>query len=167
MTEPMVDLMVPTLRELSARRSEKWALYEPDVLSLTIAEMDFPIFAPIRDALVATIGRGDLGYAVATPGTLSAALTRFAQRRLNWRIDPEQVTVIPDVMLGLVELCRMLAAPGEAVGSATPAYPPFFRELSTAGLRRVEVPLRSDGLRAFVLANPHKPDRPGSSAPRA
>ncbi len=153
------------------RRSEKWALYEPDVLSLTIAEMDFAIAAPIREALMATIGRSDLGYAVPAPRTLSAALAAFAHRRLNWRIDPEQVTVVPDVMLGLVELCRVLAAPGGTVGFATPAYPPFFRELAATGLRLVEVPLRSDGaidldaldaaladgLRAFVLANPHNP----------
>jgi cystathionine beta-lyase len=179
MTEPTVDLGVPALGTLRERRSEKWALYEPDVLSLTIAEMDFPIAAPIRDAVIATIGRSDLGYAVPTPRTLSAALAAFAQRRLNWRIDPEQVTVVPDVMLGLVDLCRMVAAPGEAVGFATPAYPPFFRELAIAGLRLVEVPLRSDGaidldaldaalsdgLRAFVLANPHNPT--GRVLPRA
>jgi cysteine-S-conjugate beta-lyase len=171
MTEPTVDLGVPALGTLHERRSEKWALYEPEVLSLTIAEMDFAIAAPIRDALIATIDRSDLGYAVPTPRTLSAALAAFAQRRLNWSIDPEQVTVVPDVMLGLVDLCRMLAAPGESVGFATPAYPPFFRELAIAGRRLVEVPLRSDGaidldaldtalsdgLRAFVLANPHNP----------
>jgi cysteine-S-conjugate beta-lyase len=171
MTEPMVDLAVPALGTLRERRSEKWALYDPDVLSLTIAEMDFAIAAPIRDALIATIDRSDLGYAVPAPRTLSAALAAFARRRLDWSIDPEQVTVVPDVMLGLVELCRVLAAPGDAVGFATPAYPPFFRELATAGLRLVEVPLRSDGavdldaldialsdgLRAFVLANPHNP----------
>jgi cysteine-S-conjugate beta-lyase len=171
MTEPTVDLAVPAFGTLRERRSEKWALYEPDVLSLTIAEMDFAIATPIRDALVATIGRSDLGYAVPAPRALSAALVAFAQRRLSWSIDPEQVVVVPDVMLGLVELCRMLAAPGEAVGFATPAYPPFFRELAIAGLRLVEVPLRSDGaidldaldaalsdgLRAFVLANPHNP----------
>ena len=171
MSEPTIDLAVPALGTLRERRSEKWALYEPDVLSLTIAEMDFAIAAPIRDALIATINRSDLGYAVPAPRTLCAALAAFAQRRLNWSIDPEQVTVVPDVMLGLVELCRMLAGPGEAVGFATPAYPPFFRELAASGLRLVEVPLRSDGaidldaldaalsdgLRAFVLANPHNP----------
>ena len=110
MSEPTIDLAVPALGTLRERRSEKWALYEPDVLSLTIAEMDFAIAAPIRDALIATINRSDLGYAVPAPRTLSAALAAFAQRRLNWSIDPEQVTVVPDVMLGLVELCRMLAA---------------------------------------------------------
>jgi cysteine-S-conjugate beta-lyase len=178
MTEYEVDLTVPPLRDLRERRSEKWALYEPDVLSLTIAEMDFPIAAPIRDALVATVGRSDLGYAVPTSDGLFEALAGFARRRLGWGIDPEQVTVVPDVMLGLVELCRAVAAPGAAVGFVTPAYPPFFRELSAAGLRVLHVGLRSDGsidlealdaalsdgLRAFVLANPHNPT--GRALPR-
>ena len=171
MTEPTVDLAVPALDAMRERRSEKWALYEPDVLSLTIAEMDFPVAASIRHAVTAAVDRSDLGYAVPASGALCAAFATFAQRRLNWNVDPEQVTVIPDVMLGLLDVCRMLAAPGEAVGFATPAYPPFFRELANAGLRLVEIPLRpdgavdldaldaalSDGLRAFVLANPHNP----------
>ncbi|HEX4009124.1 MAG TPA: aminotransferase class I/II-fold pyridoxal phosphate-dependent enzyme [Solirubrobacteraceae bacterium] len=167
----MVELSVPSLPELRRRRSEKWALYEPDVLSLTIAEMDFPVAAPIRDAIIDAIDRSDFGYAVSAPGALFEALAAFARRRLSWTIDPEQVTVVPDVMVGLVEICRRVAAPGEAVAFATPAYPPFFRELGAAGLRIVEIPLGrdgaldldvldqalKDGIRALVLANPHNP----------
>ena len=178
MTKHTVDLTVPPLPGLRERRSEKWALYDPDVLSLTVAEMDFPIAAPIRDVLVATLGRGDLGYAIPAPAGLFEALAAFARRRLGWGLDPEQVTVVPDVMLGLVELCRAVAAPGDAVGFATPAYPPFFRELSAGGRRLVNIGLRadgaidlealdaalSDGVRAFVLANPHNPT--GRALPR-
>ncbi len=74
-------------------------------------------------------------------------------------------------MLGLVELCRVIAAPGEAVAFATPAYPPFFSMLPTAGVKLIEVDLGpdgsldldgldaalADGARALVLANPHNP----------
>ena len=52
MTEPTVDLGVPALGTLHERRSEKWALYDADVLSLTVAEMDFAIAEPIRDAVI-------------------------------------------------------------------------------------------------------------------
>ena len=78
---------------------------------------------------------------------------------------------MPDVMAGLVELCRVLAGPGDAVAFATPAYPPFYTDLPQAGVRLCEVPLRPDGTldldgldavlaagaRALVLANPHNP----------
>lgn len=35
---------------------------------------------------------------------------------------------MPDVTLGIVELCRAIAGPDGSVGFATPAYPPFLRE---------------------------------------
>jgi bifunctional pyridoxal-dependent enzyme with beta-cystathionase and maltose regulon repressor activities len=61
---------------------------------------------------------------------VSQVFASFARRRLLWTVDPDQVTVVPDVMAGLVALCRVVAAPGDAVAFATPAYPPFFRELA-------------------------------------
>lgn len=169
--EPSIDLVVPPLSELRRRRSEKWALFDPDVLSMTIAEMDFPLAPAIRDELIETVERGDLGYAAPASASLRAALAGFAERRLNWTVDAAQITVVPDVMVGLVELCRVTATPGAAVGFATPAYPPFFRELGSTGLRLVPVGLAPDGsididaldaalmdgMSAFVLANPHNP----------
>ena len=112
-----VDLTVPSLADLHRRRSEKWALHDEDVLSLTVAEMDFPIAHPIREALFAAIDRNDLGYALARTPTLTGALVGFVGRRLDWAVDPEQVTVVPDVMVGLIELCRAIAAPGQALPS--------------------------------------------------
>jgi cystathionine beta-lyase len=178
MEKAKIDLEVPSLSELGERRSEKWALFEPGVLSLTVAEMDFPVATPIREAVIATIDRSDLGYGVPAPRALREALTAFARRRLDWRIDPEQVTVVPDVMLGLIELGRAIAGPGEAIGFATPAYPPFFRELALAGLKTVPIGLAADGamdveqldaaleqgIRALVLSNPHNPT--GRTLPR-
>ena len=171
MSGPEIDLTVPPLDVLQQRRGEKWALHEPGVLAATIAEMDFPVLPAIRAALVAMIERSDLGYAVPAPARLRRELAAFAARRLNWTIDPDQVTVVPDVMLGLTELARAIVGPGGAVAFATPAYPPFFRELELAGLRVVPVGLAADGaidlnqldaalrdgVGALVLSNPHNP----------
>jgi cysteine-S-conjugate beta-lyase len=171
MNDSAVDLSVPGLSRMHARRSEKWAVEDDDVLSLTVAEMDFPIAAPIRKALHDAVARSDFGYATPpTPGLL-AALTGFAERRLRWTIDPEQVAVVPDVMVGLIELCRLLVEPGAAVAFASPAYPPFFVELREAQRRLTTVALDSaggidlgaldralaQGTRVLVLANPHNP----------
>jgi len=171
MPQATVDLTVPSLAELHQRRSEKWAPYDADVLSLTVAEMDFPIADPIREALLATIQRGDLGYALPAAPDLTQALAGFAERRLHWRLDPEQVTVVPDVMVGLIELCRVIATPGQAIAFATPAYPPFFAELQAAGFGVRTVDLDAEGridldalddvlsrnVGALVLSNPHNP----------
>ena len=171
MADSGVDLTVPGLSELHARRSEKWAVHDADVLSLTVAEMDFPVAAPIREALQDAVDRSDLGYATRVTAGLSEALAQFAERRLGWRIDPEQVTIMPDVMVGLVELCRVLVGPGQAVAFASPAYPPFFEELHDAQRRLITVRVGSrgqidldaldaalaQGTRVLVLANPHNP----------
>jgi cysteine-S-conjugate beta-lyase len=166
-----IDLTVPSLEILHQRRSEKWAPHARDVLSATIAEMDFPLAPPVRQALQRALDLGDLGY----PGPASLSLRRafagFAARRLGWAVDEEQVALAPDVMVGLVELCRVVARPGDVVAMATPAYPPFFRMLPEAGVRLREIGLRSDGsldleqlraalragARALVLASPHNP----------
>lgn len=174
MRDDAIDLHVPGLAELHARRSLRWSAHPPDVLVATIAEMDYPLAAPVAAALRAAIDRSDLGYTPPAPPRLREAFAGFAARRLGWRVDPEQVSLAPDVMAAVIELCRALAAPGGAVGVATPAYPPFLTELEEAGVRLRTLPLRDDGmldhaalhgLSVLVLVNPHNPT--GRVAPRA
>ena len=143
MDAPLADLSVPDLARLHRRRSDKWAGYEPGVLVSTIAEMDFPLAPAVAAALHAAVDRHDLGYAPARPGGAPRRVRRASpRRRLGWQVDPEQVTLVPDVMAGLVELCRVLAGPGDAVAFATPAYPPFYTDLPPAGVRaRARLPL--------------------------
>ena len=163
-------LKVAGLAELQKRRSEKWAGLPPGVISATVAEMDFDIAEPIARVLHDAVDRSDLGYAFEVPHALRDAFTGFARRRLGWTVDPDRITLIPDVMAGLIELCLALA-PGGSVGFATAAYPPFLHQIPQAGLRTVLIPLRpdgwfdldrlaealADGLQVLVLANPHNP----------
>jgi cysteine-S-conjugate beta-lyase len=166
-----IDLTVPPLHVLRQRRSEKWSVHDPDVLSATIAEMDFPLAEPVADALSAAIARSDVGYAPPSPTRLRHCFATFAARRLGWTVDAEQVVLIPDVMIGLIELCRAVTSPGDAIAFASPAYPPFFTELPQTGVRLVQIDLGADGtldlagldsaiaggIRALILANPHNP----------
>jgi len=161
---------VDDLATLAARRSDKWQ-QPPGVIASTIAEMDFALAPPVAEALHRAVDRHDLGYAPAVPRGLSDAFAEFAARRLDWRVDPEQVTLVPDVMVGLIELSRVLAGPGGAVAFATPGYPPFFRDLPQAGLEIRTLPLGGDGaldlaaldaalaggVRVLILASPHNP----------
>jgi cystathionine beta-lyase len=177
--EDAIDLQVPDLATLHQRRSEKWSELEPDVLASTVAEMDFPLAPAVNKALHAAIDRHDLGYTPATAAHLSEVFAGFALRRLGWTVDQDQVALAPDVMAGLIELCRVLVAPGEQVAYFTPAYPPFFVELPQAGVELVQLPLGAAGVvdlealeaalaagvRALVLTNPHNPT--GRVIPRA
>jgi cystathionine beta-lyase len=166
-----IDLNVPGIEAMHRRAGAKWSAYDADVLSATIAEMDFPLAPPVAEALRDAIDRADLGYPTPATPSLRQSFTRFAARRLNWTVDEKQIVLVPDVMIGLVELCRVIAAPGEAVAFATPAYPPFFSMLPEAGVKLIEIGLLADGsldldaldaalaagARALVLASPHNP----------
>lgn len=170
-TTTKIDLRVPPLAELHARRSLKWHGYAPDVLVATVAEMDFPIAPQVAGTLHAAINRHDLGYAHARIPRLADAFAGLAARRLGWRVDPEQVRLVPDVMVGVLELARTLAGASRSVALATPAYRPFLADLPSVGLVVREAPLRDDGsidfdglraefdrgTRVFLLASPHNP----------
>jgi cysteine-S-conjugate beta-lyase len=166
-----VDLEVPDLATLHKRRSEKWSAEDPDVVASTVAEMDFPLASEIIAALHGAIDRHDLGYTPPTGTQLPAAFANFARRRLHWTVDQHQITLVPDVMAGLIELCRVLLEPGDLVAFFTPAYPPFFDELPQARVQLVQLPLGAGnvvdlvlleaalarGVRALILTNPHNP----------
>jgi cysteine-S-conjugate beta-lyase len=166
-----IDLTVPDIAAMHERAGAKWSAYDADVLSATIAEMDFPLAPPVAEALRDAIDRADLGYPKPATPSLRQSFIRFAARRLSWKVDEDQIVLVPDVMIGLVELCRVIAGPGEAVAFATPAYPPFFSMLPQAGVKLIEIGLLDDesldldaldaalaaGARALVLASPHNP----------
>ena len=160
--------MFADLDTLRRRRSSKWVEHPPDVLPAFVAEMDVMLAAPVRDALVEAIELGDLGYA--EPGRVFESFAAFAARRLDWAPEPDRMRLVPDVMAGIVEVLRVLTAPGDGVVITPPVYPPFFDGIPEAGRRVVEVPLADGeldldaldaafaaGARAFLLCNPHNP----------
>lgn len=167
------ELSVAPLSELRRRRSAKWRTYPQDVLPLPVAEMDFDLAPPIRDALREAVDASDVGYSAAAPA-LGDAFAGFATARWGWEVDPESVTAITDVGVGVVELLRVLTRPGDVVAISPPVYPPFFDWTPEAGARLLEVPLTcgGEGWRldlealeaafathpaAYVLCNPHNP----------
>lgn len=173
MTATQPELPVDPIEVLRRRRSAKWRTYSDDVLPLTVAEMDFGLAPAIAAALHDAVDRSDTGYSMAIPD-LGDAVAGFAARRWNWELAPTSVTAIADVGVGVVELMRVLARPGDTVVISPPVYPPFFGWPDEAALQLVEVPLApgADGWhldlaaleRAFaahpavyVLCNPHNP----------
>lgn len=160
------------LERLQLRRSEKWSTYPPDVLPAFVAEMDFPLAAPIKRALTRAIELDDCGYAIGAG--LGDALAEFAASRLGWMVVPDRVFLVGDVMAGVVEALQLLTAPGDGVVINPPVYPPYFSILSAIRRRIVQAPLRrgaagwdldldaleaacAAGARAYFLCNPHNP----------
>jgi len=169
----MTDLTCDPLEALRTRTSAKWTTFPGDVLPLFVAEMDFPIAAPIADAIIARVLASDTGY-VGSPAPLGAAFAGFAARAWDWQVDPAGVRTTTDVSVAIVETLRRVLDPGDGVIITPPVYPPFFDLVPEAGGTVVEVPLVDDGAthsldldgieaafaagaRALLLCNPHNP----------
>jgi cystathionine beta-lyase len=163
----------PSLTELSwerlrQRRSAKWSRYPADVLPAWVAEMDFPLAAPVRRALLEAIELDDCGYA--DPAGLGEAFAEFALRRHGWKVDPAAVSPSPDVVGALTAVLKVATEPGDRVIINTPVYHPFFSIVEEAECELMEVPLAGTeldvegidrafaaGARALILCSPHNP----------
>ncbi|HMK12013.1 MAG TPA: aminotransferase class I/II-fold pyridoxal phosphate-dependent enzyme [Acidimicrobiales bacterium] len=142
MTEPGFDDL--DIDELRKRHTAKWAEHPAPVLPAWVAEMDFPIAAPIRDALIRTAEAADLGYPFdAGPDRLEVLGADRMAARFGWRPDPDLGFKITDVMRAVIHGIVAFAEPGEGVAVVTPIYPPFLGAIADNHRVIVEAPLRS------------------------
>ncbi|RNF89719.1 MalY/PatB family protein [Streptomyces botrytidirepellens] len=164
-----------TLDQLRLRTSMKWRTYPDDVLPLWVAEMDVPLAEPVVRAVTDAIALGDTGYPAGT--AYAEALAGFARERWGWDgLAVERAAIVPDVMLGVVEMLKLVSGPGDAVVVNCPVYPPFYPFVEHMDRRVVEAPLGADlrldpdaledafrravagGRRAaYLLCSPHNP----------
>lgn len=158
------------LDRLRRRRSAKWAHYDPDVLPAWVAEMDFPLAAPVKRALAETIELDDCGYAWPDGLRLGEAFAGFAGSRWDWEVDPGSVRAAPDVVAAILSLLGAIAEPGDPVVINTPVYHPFFAVIEQLGCELAEAPLQGGrldpeaieerfaaGAVALILCSPHNP----------
>lgn len=159
--------------------SIKWTLFDPDVLPLWVADMDFPAPAPILDAIREKLDHGVLGYEFPTK-TLRQQVVDRMLRIHGWEVDPEWVLATPGVIAAFNAAAQALGRPGQGVLFQPPAYPPFYGVSTNSGLidqfaplietgqgqeLRYEVDLAEfrnaihQGARTslFLLCNPHNP----------
>ncbi|MGW7823033.1 MalY/PatB family protein [Streptomyces puniciscabiei] len=163
------------LEQLRRRTSMKWRTYPEDVLPLWVAEMDVPLAGPVVRAVTDALALGDTGYPAGT--AYAEALAAFAAERWHWDgIAGERTAIVPDVMLGVVEMIKLVTGPGDPVIVNPPVYPPFFEFVTHMDRRVAEAPLGADlridlavlehtfreataagGRAAFLLCSPHNP----------
>jgi cystathionine beta-lyase len=163
------------LDRLRRRTSMKWRTYPEDVLPVWVAEMDVPLAEPVVRAVTDALALGDTGYAAGTD--YAEALAGFAAERWCWDgLAVERTAIVPDVMLGVVEMLKLVTGPGDAVVVNPPVYPPFFQFVAHMDRKVAEAPLGADlridlaGLEdafreavaggrraAYLLCSPHNP----------
>jgi len=164
-----------SLEQLRQRRGTKWTHFGPDVIPTWVADMDFPVAPPIKQALADILERGDIGY----PGdaSLQALADAFARRmsqRFDWRPDVSRVMPVGNLIQALIASVASFSQPGDGVVIQTPIYYPFLTIVKSLGRRLVENPLVrgprryemdldhlerviDDKTRLFLFCNPHNP----------
>ncbi|MFJ9539612.1 MalY/PatB family protein [Streptomyces sp. NPDC101225] len=168
-------LRILSLDHLRRRTSVKWRTHPADVLPLWVAEMDVPLAEPVVRAVSEAMVLGDTGYPSGT--AYAEALAAFAEQRWGWDgLAVERTAIVPDVMLGVVEMLRLVTGPGDPVIVNSPVYPPFYQFVAHLDRLVLEAPLGADlriglgaleasfrqavagGRRAaYLLCSPHNP----------
>ena len=141
MNERLIN--VPSLAELQTHRSEKWRAFPHDILPLPVAEMDFPVAAPIRQILTEMVAESDLGYLGAIP-ELGTSFAGFAKRRWNWDVNPLYIRTATDVGVAVVELLRVFTKSGDKVLYSSPVYQNFYTWMRETKIEMVDVPIKVD-----------------------
>ncbi|WP_433920089.1 pyridoxal phosphate-dependent aminotransferase [Streptomyces canus] len=154
-----------TLEQLRRRTSMKWRTYPEDVLPLWVAEMDVPLAEPVAQAIRDAVTLGDTGYPAGT--AYAEALAGFARTRWSWDgLAVERTAIVPDVMLGIVEMLKLVSGPGDPVVVNSPVYPPFYQFVANMGRQVVEAELGADGRIDFeVLEDVFARVRKGAARP--
>jgi len=146
----------------------------PDLLSLWVADMDFPTAPEITDAIIKRTEHGIFGYTDPGPDYY-AAFDSWVSKRYGWHAAAEEVTVTPGVVYALAAAVRAFTQPGETVLIQQPVYYPFSsvvtenaRKLANAPLSyengRYEIDfgeferiVEEEDVKLFILCNPHNP----------
>ncbi len=161
------------ITERQGTDSTKWSHYDPDVLPLWVADMDFASPNPVVEALRRRVEQGVFGYGIEPPELRSVVQERL-HRLYGWEIDTEDLLFLPGVVVGFNLVARAIGQEGDGVLIQPPVYPPFFGigpnsrrviqeapllltgrgyEIDFDGFERAITP----STRVFLLCNPHNP----------
>jgi cystathionine beta-lyase len=121
--------------------SLKWDRYKGrDVIPLWVADMDFASPPAVIDALRARAEHGVFGYTIPYDDPVDDVLA-YLKRRHGVEARPEWLVWLPGLVPALNLLCRAFGAPGDAVMTCTPVYPPFLSAPIFQDRKRIAVPL--------------------------
>lgn len=145
-----------------------------DLLSLWVADMDFPVAQEIKDALIERCNHGIFGYSeVKTP--YYEVIAKWYQEKFNWSTKKQWLVKTPGVVAAIANAIRAFTNIGDAVLIQKPVYYPFFLTIEDNQRKVVnnslvykngryemdfvdfEEKIISHKVKLFVLCSPHNP----------
>ena len=169
----VVKISVQPKLLLQNRKSEKWRAFDPEILPMPFAVMDYDLAQPIKDALTSLVNNSDAGYLGKFP-ELGEGLSGFAKSRWGWELSPDDVKICTDVGVGVIEVCRQVVRSGDLIMVNTPVYYNFFNWIKELKCQIYDAPLiehdlkyslnfleiekgYASGVKVHILCNPHNP----------
>lgn len=165
----------PTPERCRLKQTAKWHHVPDDVLPAWVAETDFDLCPAVAEAIVESVGRGDVGYPDWWSEPLAEAFGERMAARYGWHPDPSHVRHVSDLIQAMQVVTDLCTARGEGVVLHVPNYPPFLAALDNMGRQRVTSPMTpsEDGwsfdaerledevvrtrTKLLLLVNPHNP----------
>ena len=145
-----------------------------DLLSLWVADMDFPVAQEIKDALIERCNHGIFGYSeVKTP--YYEVIAKWYEEKFNWPTKKQWLVKTPGVVAAIANAIRAFTNIGDAVLIQKPVYYPFFLTIEDNQRKVVnnslvykngryemdfvdfEEKIISHKVKLFVLCSPHNP----------
>jgi cystathionine beta-lyase len=147
-----------------------------DALPMWVADMDFAVPDAVTDALMSRVTHGIYGYSEPDDAYFEAVLGWLGQRH-GLNVEREWIVPTPGVVYALAQAVCAFTTPGDAVIIQQPVYYPFSEVVVDNGRRLVvnelvldeeagryrmdleafEEAVVSEGVRMFMLCNPHNP----------
>jgi cystathionine beta-lyase len=161
--------------------SVKWNAYPEDVIPMWVADMDFASPPAVLEALQERVRHGVFGYPNGLgnqPGDLPGFRQMIVERmaaRYHWEIQPDDILLLPGVIVGFHLASYCTSAPGSGVLIQTPVYPPILHAAqdTSCAPQEMELTQEVDGSYSidwdefegsftpsssvFILCNPHNP----------
>lgn len=109
---------------IRALHGSKWTVFPEDVLPLWVADMDFNSPPPVIEALTERVQSGMFGYTLDYPPLRHAVVARM-KALYDWHIQPEDVLLVPGMVVALNMVTRAIGKAGDGVLMQTPVYGPF------------------------------------------
>ena len=88
-----------TLPDRHASDSVKWHYFEPDVIPMWVADMDFRSPEAVMQALQQRVAHGIFGYPMDPPELKEVIIQRMVER-YGWQIATSDVIFVPGVVTG-------------------------------------------------------------------
>ncbi len=163
-------------REVPALKTHPLVLGEDgdDLFPAGVADMDFQIAPPIRDALRRRLDHELFGYE-AVPDGLIPALQDWLVRHHRWKVPADQILRAPNALNSLAVAASLFSDPGEGIIVQPPVFFDFFDVIEENHRKLVRNPLilndgryeidfddlegqaREPDSRILFLCNPHNP----------